>query len=63
MSKRNGMIEHADGDRVWYRNGKLHREDGPATVHGTATASGIVRTGRLSRAQTASVSGGAMACR
>jgi hypothetical protein len=26
----NGMIEHADGYRGWYRDGKLHREDGPA---------------------------------
>jgi hypothetical protein len=23
-------IERADGDREWYRDGKLHREDGPA---------------------------------
>ena len=23
-------IETADGTKKWYRNGKLHREDGPA---------------------------------
>ena len=30
MSKRNGMIEYANGDREWWRDGKRHREDGPA---------------------------------
>ena len=25
-----GMIEWANGDRKWYLNGELHREDGPA---------------------------------
>jgi hypothetical protein len=23
-------IEHVDGDKSWYKDGKLHREDGPA---------------------------------
>ena len=27
---RNGMIKDSDGDRVWYRNGQLHRDNGPA---------------------------------
>ena len=26
------MIEKANGDKEWYLNGKLHREDGPAMV-------------------------------
>ena len=30
MTKKNEMVEHADGSRAWYRDGKLHREDGPA---------------------------------
>ena len=25
----NGLIEY-DGEKVWYLNGELHREDGPA---------------------------------
>jgi len=25
-----GIVEWANGDKDWYRNGKLHREDGPA---------------------------------
>jgi len=25
-----GIAEHANGDKVWHLNGKLHREDGPA---------------------------------
>ena len=24
------LIEYADGSKLWYRNGQLHREDGPA---------------------------------
>lgn len=28
-----GMIEHSDGTKYWYRNGKLHREDGPAVEY------------------------------
>jgi len=24
------FIEYANGDRVWFRNGRYHREDGPA---------------------------------
>ena len=27
---KNRMIEFANGDKRWYRDGKLHREDGPA---------------------------------
>ena len=25
-----GCIEHLDGSKCWYKNNKLHREDGPA---------------------------------
>jgi len=25
-----GIVEYANGDKVWYLNGKIHREDGPA---------------------------------
>ncbi len=27
-----GIIEWADGDKEWYRNGEYHREDGPAII-------------------------------
>lgn len=27
---KNGLVEKEDGSKFWYRNGKLHREDGPA---------------------------------
>lgn len=27
---KNGLIEDADGDKAWYLNNQLHREDGPA---------------------------------
>jgi hypothetical protein len=33
MAKRNGMIEHPDGFKAWYRDGQLHRDDGPAIEH------------------------------
>jgi hypothetical protein len=25
-----GIVEYSNGDKYWYRNGELHREDGPA---------------------------------
>jgi hypothetical protein len=28
-------IEHLDGDKWWYQNGKFHREDGPAIEFAT----------------------------
>ena len=27
---KNGLIEYANGDKAWYKNDELHREDGPA---------------------------------
>jgi len=27
-----GVLIDEDGDKFWYRNGKLHREDGPALI-------------------------------
>ena len=30
---RNGMIQDSDGSRRWYKNGQLHRLDGPAIEH------------------------------
>lgn len=27
---KNGLYIHSSGDKVWYKNGVLHREDGPA---------------------------------
>ena len=30
MSKRNGLTVNTFGTKKWYKNGKLHREDGPA---------------------------------
>ena len=30
---RNGLIIGSDGIQRWYRNGELHREDGPAVIH------------------------------
>jgi hypothetical protein len=36
-SMKNGLYIDNDGTKVWYKNGKLHREDGPAIewAHGT----------------------------
>ena len=31
------MIEWDDGTKLWYLNGKLHREDGPAAERATGT--------------------------
>jgi hypothetical protein len=33
VSNRNGLYIDANGDKEWYLNGKLHREDGPAVVY------------------------------
>ena len=30
---KNGLITSDDGSQHWYRNGELHREDGPAIVY------------------------------
>jgi len=27
-----GIIEYINGDKMWYLNGKAHREDGPAVI-------------------------------
>ena len=27
------MVDNANGNKEWYRNGQLHREDGPAIEH------------------------------
>jgi hypothetical protein len=27
------LVEHSNGSKYWYLNGKLHREDGPAIEH------------------------------
>jgi len=27
-----GIVEWSDGDKEWFKNGKLHREDGPARI-------------------------------
>jgi hypothetical protein len=27
------LLEHSNGSKYWYLNGKLHREDGPAIEH------------------------------
>jgi hypothetical protein len=32
MSKKNGMVVDEDGDKAWYKDGELHRDDGPAIV-------------------------------
>lgn len=29
-NKRNGLVKHPNGDKRWYRDGKWHRDDGPA---------------------------------
>ena len=31
------MITYADGTKIWYLNGKCHREDGPAVEHANGT--------------------------
>ena len=28
-----GIVEWENGDKSWYKNGKWHREDGPARIH------------------------------
>ena len=33
----NGLIEHANGTREWYVNGKKHRTDGPAVEYADGT--------------------------
>jgi hypothetical protein len=30
---KNGLIIDEDGDKIWYLNDLLHREDGPAVEH------------------------------
>ena len=30
---KNGLIEYANGTKVWYMNGSLHRVDGPAAEY------------------------------
>ena len=27
-----GIVEFEDGEKIWFKNGKLHREDGPANL-------------------------------
>ena len=28
-----GLVEWEDGDKGWYKNGNLHKEEGPARIH------------------------------
>ena len=28
-----GIVEYEDGSKEWYKNGRFHREDGPARIH------------------------------
>jgi hypothetical protein len=42
MEYNNSKIEHdisSNGDQVWYRGGKRHRDDGPAVIHASGTQS------------------------
>ena len=32
MNKNNGKVIYNNGDVAWWKNGKLHREDGPAVI-------------------------------
>ena len=32
-----GIVEYPNGSKLWYRNGKYHREDGPAIEHSDGT--------------------------
>ena len=32
MAVKNGLYVEVNGDRFWYKDDKLHREDGPAVV-------------------------------
>jgi len=32
-----GVVEYSDGSKYWYKNGKLHREDGPAIENSNGT--------------------------
>ena len=29
---KNGLIEYPSGNKVWYKDGRLHRTDGPAFI-------------------------------
>lgn len=33
VNRRKAAIQHADGSKEWFRNGKPHLEDGPAFEH------------------------------
>jgi len=35
--KINGLIEYPHGTKVWYKNDKLHRENGPAIEYSGGT--------------------------
>jgi hypothetical protein len=58
-----GVRVRADGTEFWYRDGKLHSDDGPAVVYagGNATAPCIATMGPRSRRRTAPRPGIAMA--
>ncbi len=43
-----GMIEYSDGDKHWYKNDELHREDGPAVEYSNGDKSWF-KNGQLHR--------------
>jgi len=32
-----GHVKYSDGTQKWYKNGKVHREDGPAVIYSNGT--------------------------
>jgi hypothetical protein len=41
----NGLVVSEDGTQKWYRNGKQHREDGPADINPDGTQKWILYVG------------------
>jgi len=37
MANKNGLVEYPDGSKRWGRNGKIHRDDGPAIEYTSGT--------------------------
>ena len=35
--KKNGLHINHEGTKYWYKNGKIHRDDGPAVIHPDGT--------------------------
>ena len=45
---KNGLYIDIQGTKEWYKNGKLHREDGPAVIHSDGFKMWLIK-GKLHR--------------